>query len=86
MGGANVSVLNGGRLSSLLVDGKHCDVAFTGAEHHLAVHVFHSGPGGARQARPIAQIDKAAAGMDVNRAGGLDPELVIRVSEGGLGV
>jgi hypothetical protein len=66
-----------------LVDGKCGDVAFTGAEHHLAVDVFHSGPGSARQARAIAQINKAAIGMDVNRAGALNPELVSRIRQGG---
>ena len=86
MRGANVSVLNSSRLSAPLVDGKHRDVAFTGAQHHLAVHVFHSGPGSARQARAIAQINKATIGIDVNRAGALDPELVSRVRQGGLHV
>jgi hypothetical protein len=50
MRGANVGALDGGCLAGLLVDGKHRDVAFAGAEHHLAVHVFHSGPGSGREA------------------------------------
>src|SRR5260370_37793651 len=63
MRGANVGMLNGGWLAGLLVDGKHRDVAFAGAEHPLAVPVFHAGPRSARQARAIAPINTAAVAL-----------------------
>src|SRR5262249_30635712 len=84
MGGANVGVLDGGRLAGLLVDGKHRDVTFAGAEHHLAVHILHARPGRGRKPRAVAEINKTAVGMSVERAGALDAKFVGGVRQRGL--
>ena len=43
------------------------------------------GTGRARHARAVAEINKAAVGMNVDRAGALDAELVGRVGQRRLG-
>src|SRR5580692_7169466 len=85
MGGADIGMLECGRLAGLRVDGEGRDIAFAGAENLDAVDVLDAGPHRQRDARAVAEIDDLAVGMNVNRSGALNRDAMVRIGQGFLG-
>src|SRR5580704_341085 len=85
MCGADIGMLERGRLAGLRVDGERRDIAFAGAEHLHAVDVLDAGSHCRRDARAVAEIDELAVGMNVNRSGALNRDAMVRIAQSLLG-
>src|SRR5580704_8881262 len=85
MRGADIGMLERGRLAGLRVDGECRDIAFAGTEHFHAVDVLDAGSHRGRDARAVAEIDDLAVGVNVNRSGALNRDAMVRIAQGFLG-